>query len=65
MKQDLPGARTQKMTGVSFAPALLAAGLMLIVWGAIGYWPVTLGGVALSGLAIYRWIVELNTGEIK
>jgi hypothetical protein len=53
------------MTGVSFAPALLAAGLMLIVWGAIGYWPVTLGGVALSGLAIYRWIVELNTGEIK
>jgi hypothetical protein len=53
------------MTDVSYAPPLLAAGFMLVVWGAISYWLVALGGIALGGVAIFRWIVELNTGETK
>ena len=49
----------------SCAPALLAASLMLIVWGAISHWSVSLAGLLLSGVALWKWIQELEGERTK
>jgi hypothetical protein len=63
MKQNGAAERRNQIADISYAPALLAGGLMLLVWGVIGHWPAALGGIALSGGAVYRWISELKTGK--
>jgi len=47
----------------TYAPALMAGGLMLLVWGAATAWPVSLAGLAVIGTASYRWIRDLRHGE--
>jgi hypothetical protein len=44
----------------SYAPALLAAGLMLLARGMIGHWPAALVGALLGMLALWKWIQELE-----
>jgi hypothetical protein len=48
-------------SGISYAPALLAAGLMLVAWGVISYWPVAVSGLLLSVVALWKWIREVQT----
>ena len=45
---------------VSYAPALLAAGTMLIAWGMISHWSIAAVGLLLSGVALWKWIQELE-----
>jgi hypothetical protein len=47
----------------TYAPALMAGGLMLLVWGAATAWPVSLGGLAVIAAASAKWIRDLRHGE--
>jgi hypothetical protein len=46
----------------SFAPPLLAVGLMLLLWGAVTSWLVSLAGLALASWAAALWIGDLRQG---
>ncbi len=47
----------------SFAPPILAAGLLLIFWGAVTSWIVTATGVVVAAVAAAHWIGQLRRGE--
>jgi hypothetical protein len=43
----------------SYAPALLAAGLMVTFWGAVTHWIVSALGLIIVGAGAWRWILDL------
>jgi hypothetical protein len=47
----------------TYAPALMAGGVMFLLWGAATSWLVSLGGLALIGVASARWIRDLRHGD--
>jgi hypothetical protein len=44
----------------SYAPIVLAAGLMFILWGAASAWIVSVIGAILAGIGTARWIRDLR-----
>jgi uncharacterized membrane protein YecN with MAPEG domain len=42
----------------SYAPIVLAAGLMLTLWGAASTWIVSVPGVILIGIGAARWVQD-------
>ena len=60
IENDWPEPQPEKAPRPTYAPALMAAGLMFLLWGAVTVWPVSLGGVALMGIASVRWIRDLQ-----
>ena len=44
----------------SYAPLALAAGLMLLLWGAASVWIVSVIGAILAGIGAARWIRDLR-----
>ena len=42
----------------SFAPILLAAGIMLALWGAASSWVLSVIGLAAMGFGAARWLKE-------
>lgn len=42
----------------SYAPIVLAAGVMLTLWGAASTWIVSVAGVIVIGVAAARWVKE-------
>ena len=44
----------------SYAPIVLAAGVMLTLWGAASIWVVSVAGLILIGIGIARWVRELR-----
>jgi len=65
MKQNLPATRPEEVVGVSYAPALLAAGFMCLLWGAISHWLLALCGLVLIGIAAWQWTLELGARELE
>jgi hypothetical protein len=47
----------------TYAPALMAGGLMFLLWGAATAWVVSLAGLAVVGIASALWIRDLRHGE--
>jgi hypothetical protein len=47
----------------TYAPALMAVGLMFLLWGAVTVWIVSVAGLALIGIASARWIRDLKYGK--
>lgn len=45
---------------VSFAPIVLAAGIMLTLWGAASTWIVSVAGLIVIGIGAVRWIREVR-----
>jgi len=44
----------------SFAPLLMAAGLLFLLWGAVTTWILSAGGLVLIGYAAFRWIQDAH-----
>jgi hypothetical protein len=44
----------------SYAPIVLAAGVMLTLWGAASTWIVSVAGLIVIGIGTSRWIRELR-----
>jgi len=44
----------------SFAPLLMAGGLMFLLWGAVVTWILSAGGLVLMGYAAFRWIQDAH-----
>jgi len=44
----------------SFAPIVLALGVMLALWGAASIWIVSVAGLLLIGIGAARWIKEVR-----
>ena len=42
----------------SFAPPLMALGLMCLLWGAVSTWVISVVGVLLIGVAAVQWITD-------
>lgn len=45
----------------SYSPILAAAGIMLTLWGAATTWAVSVAGVVVVGIGVFRWIREVRT----
>jgi hypothetical protein len=52
----------QHLPKPTYAPALMALGLMLTLWGAITTWIVSAFGILLIAAAALRWIRDLRHG---
>jgi hypothetical protein len=48
------------MSRQSWAPPLMALGLMLTLWGAAATWIVSAVGIGVIGVAAHRWIQDLR-----
>jgi hypothetical protein len=46
----------------SFAPVLMAAGLMFVLWGTVSSRTVSGAGFVVMGIASFRWIQDLRQG---
>jgi len=44
----------------SFAPIVLALGVMLTLWGAASIWIVSVAGFILIGIGLARWIKDVR-----
>jgi hypothetical protein len=44
----------------SFAPIVLAAGVMLALWGAASSWIVSVAGLIVIGIGVARWIKDFR-----
>ena len=47
----------------SYAPIMLAAGLMFTLWGAASTWIVSVVGLILAGIGAARWIRDVRHGN--
>ncbi|HKY64108.1 MAG TPA: hypothetical protein VJR29_11890 [bacterium] len=52
----------EKIPPPSYAPAVLALGLVLILWGLIAGWMISVVGAFLTVFALSYWIRELLYG---
>jgi len=44
----------------TYAPAGLAMGIMMLFWGIMTHWTMSLAGVLLMGWALWTWINEIR-----
>ncbi|HTB17813.1 MAG TPA: hypothetical protein VK708_06830 [Bryobacteraceae bacterium] len=44
----------------SYAPVVLAAGVMLALWGAASTWIVSVAGLILIGVGVARWRKDIR-----
>ncbi|MGB6943479.1 MAG: hypothetical protein WBE37_13860 [Bryobacteraceae bacterium] len=49
----------------SYAPIVLAAGVMLTLWGAASTWIVSAVGLVVIGIGAARWLRDLKTKEVR
>lgn len=56
----MTGERRPHLPRPTYAPALLALGLMTLLWGAVTTWVISAVGLILTGLASVRWIRDLS-----
>lgn len=47
----------------TYAPIMLAAGIILLLWGVVTSWMVSLAGLGLLTLALIIWIGALRHGD--
>ena len=60
------GSGAHRMTRpTSYAPIVLAAGVMLTLWGAASTWIVSAVGLVVIGIGAARWLRDLKTKEIR
>lgn len=50
----------ERLPEPSYAPPLLAIGLMCLLWGAVTTWIVSAIGAVVAGLACVQWIAALR-----
>jgi hypothetical protein len=53
----------QEIPQPSYAPATLAMGIALLLWGIATAWPISAAGLVLAVVSLARWIGELTHGE--
>jgi hypothetical protein len=63
IESDWPKPQPEQAPRPTYAPALMAGGLMFLLWGAATAWPVSLAGLLLIGIASVRWIRDLQHGD--
>ncbi|MEQ8785265.1 MAG: hypothetical protein RIC55_03165 [Pirellulaceae bacterium] len=44
----------------TYAPAAMAMGVMLLLWGVVTHWFMSLVGAAMIGWALFTWINEIR-----
>ncbi len=50
--------RPERLPAPSYAPPLMALGLMCLLWGAVTSWIVSIAGAVLVGIAAANWIAS-------
>ena len=58
MNSDLRKPQPERPSQPSYAPPLMAVGLMCLLWGAVTTWVTSVIGAALIGIAAVRWIAD-------
>ena len=53
----------ERLPRPSYAPPLLAAGLMFLFWGAVTTWIISAIGLVLAAIACLRWAADLLRGK--
>jgi heme A synthase len=59
MNTDWHKPLPKRLPQPSFAPALMAVGLMCLLWGAVTTWIVSVVGLVLGGVAARQWVKQL------
>ncbi|MEJ2597912.1 MAG: hypothetical protein P8Z00_06230 [Anaerolineales bacterium] len=49
----------EKIPEPSYWPALLAFGVVLIFWGLVSTWLISLAGIIITGFSLAGWIGEM------
>jgi len=65
MKPEGAKPLPEHLPAPSFAPPLLAVGLMLLFWGAISSWLISAAGLLLTGFAGALWITDLRPRALR
>ena len=60
MNSDWHKPLPERLPQPSYAPAVMAVGLMCLLWGAVTSWIVSAVGLVLAGIAARQWIGELR-----
>jgi hypothetical protein len=55
---EWPKPRPERLPEPSYAPPLMALGLMCLLWGALTHWIVSIAGALLVGIAAVNWITR-------
>ena len=50
----------ERLPRPSYAPPLLAVGLMCLLWGTVTTWIISMIGIVIAGVACARWIGDLR-----
>lgn len=50
---------SEAMPRPTYAPVALSMGVMMLAWGILTHWTMSLGGAGLIGWAIYSWMCEI------
>ena len=50
----------ERLARPSYAPPLLAVGLMCLLWGIVTTWIISVIGILIAGVACGRWIGDLR-----
>ncbi len=51
----------ERLPRPSYAPPLLAVGLMCLLWGAVTSWIISAVGLVVAAAACSRWIADLRS----
>lgn len=55
-----PSTRSLQNRPTSYAPILLAAGVMLTLWGVASTWIVSIAGLIVIAVALARWRKDIR-----
>lgn len=50
------------LPGPTAAPPAMAMGIMMLAWGIVTHWTMSVGGLVLMGVALWLWINEIRNG---
>ena len=68
MSNDKPETRESvveeaiELPGPTAAPPAMAMGIMMLAWGIVTHWTMSLGGGLLMASAFWIWIREIRSG---
>ncbi|MCA9110844.1 MAG: hypothetical protein KDA52_12900 [Planctomycetaceae bacterium] len=52
--------KTVDLPQPTYAPAAMALGVMMLLWGIVTMWPMSLAGVGLMTWSLWTWMQELR-----
>lgn len=58
---DGPTAEAVELPQPTAAPPAMAMGIMMLAWGIVTHWSMSLGGVLMMATALWIWIRDIRS----